>query len=561
MTWLAQCSPAAVTAQPDAKYSSVIAELKRVIPPWMEFTASPGLSIALVDGQRRVWSAGFGYTDWTKAHPVTTRTLFSLQSISKTYTTIGVLRAVERGLIKLDAPITQYVPWFTIRSRFAEHAEQTITIRHLLSHWSGLGHEAPRGGNYDDRPVSFEDHVRSIADSWLHFPVGHHFSYSNIGIDLAGYALQAASGKPFAKYMHDEVFTPLGMDSSTYDQDLAYRNHLVAPGYVNKRKLPRLPIVIIPSGGMYSSVDDMAKFVSFALGGGKVGGRQVVPFMRLHEMTTPQFLPLEHPGGYGLGIAVSPQQYGTTVLQHGGGGYGYSACQVWVPEYQVAVIVLSNGNGGGSCAYRGGGVADTALRLMIRAKYGSVPTDRQVASSARSGPSPDPTVLRRLAGTYSGTGFLRFEAAGPLLRRRVNDTTVVALTAISPIAFTTTGVEYTFDLSDAGTPRGVWVLACCGQQHWPWTPRYLHRNDGPDDPPGPNHPRWATLVGRYRAQVYGDDLTIGILVRNGYLYTTWPGADRLEEHSPNLFFTSYGEPVEFEPGRMLFGNRPFVKVE
>ena len=88
----------------------------------------------------------------------------------------------------------------------------------LLSHTAGFTQEAPVGSNYDLAPGTFDAHVRSIPNTWLRFPVGTGYAYSNPGIDLAGYILQRVEGKPFAAVMRDSLLEPLGMDHSTFDR-------------------------------------------------------------------------------------------------------------------------------------------------------------------------------------------------------------------------------------------------------------------------------------------------------------------------------------------------------
>jgi CubicO group peptidase (beta-lactamase class C family) len=87
----------------------------------------------------------------------------------------------------------------------------------LLSHTAGFAHEAPYGSNFDHPAYSFEKHIASISDTWLKFPVGTRYSYSNLGIDLAGYILQMRSGMPFIQYVQEKVLDPLGMKNSTLD--------------------------------------------------------------------------------------------------------------------------------------------------------------------------------------------------------------------------------------------------------------------------------------------------------------------------------------------------------
>ena len=212
-------------------YSSVIRELKQSIPAEMEKNTIPGLSIALVDGDDSVWAKGFGYTDLTTKHKVTRDTLFSLQSISKTCTATGFMIAADKGLVTLDDPLKKHYPGFRVNSRFGEREADKITFRHLLSHRSGLTHHAPIGNAFSNTECTFEEHVESISDSWLKFPVGERYSYSNLGIDLAGYALQLVSGVPFPQFMKEELLDPIGMADSTYDQRYVRSSCVFAKGH------------------------------------------------------------------------------------------------------------------------------------------------------------------------------------------------------------------------------------------------------------------------------------------------------------------------------------------
>src|SRR5262249_44289921 len=161
--------------------------------------------------------------------------------------------------------------------------------RHLLSHWAGLCHEAPVGNNYGDWHCTFDEHVRSIFDTWLKCRVGERFRYSNLGYDLVGHALQLRAGKPFPRLMREELFEPLGMTASTYDQAEALGYAHRARGHVQGQEVPPLEVPMLAAGGMYSTARDMAKFLSFHLAGGTAQGRRFISADALRAMSTPQF--------------------------------------------------------------------------------------------------------------------------------------------------------------------------------------------------------------------------------------------------------------------------------
>src|SRR5215475_1590396 len=389
----------APAVRPTVDYSRFIARLKEQLPQVMAQYNVPGLAIALVDGATVVWAEGFGTTDRDSQTKVTADTLFSLQSISKNYTATGFLIAVEKGLINIDDPLKKHYPQFTVNSRLGADEADRITFRRLLSHHSGLTHIAPCGKHFDGRLCPFADHIRSISETWLMFPVGERFSYSNLGIDLVGYALELRSGKSFDEFMKEELFSPLGMTSSTFNYNVVANHPSVAKGHTRDRILPTPATTLMipvrgmytrtPSGGMYSTVKDMAKYISFHLAGGTIGSKRIIGENLLKEMYTQQF-PIDGlVYGSGLSVLIAPLRRGT-LLSHGGGGFGYKTFQVWTPEYQVGVVVLMNSESGDLR------VAMDVFQQMIEAKYG--PDSRAGPAKFKDRPiiTVDTRLLQRL---------------------------------------------------------------------------------------------------------------------------------------------------------------------
>jgi CubicO group peptidase (beta-lactamase class C family) len=327
-----------------ADIDELIAKYRQEIPQLMQQENIPGLAIAVVDSQKILWTEGFGFTDTDHKVPVTPDTMFSIQSTSKVFTAVGVMRAVQEGLLDLDAPITTYLPDFTVHSIFEEYPERKITLRHLLSHTAGFTHEAPVGNNWDVDATSFEAHILSISDTWLRFPVGTGYAYSNLGIDLAGYILQKVAGQPFADYERDQLFQPLGMANSSFDMAVIRANHNRALGHAGFAPAVTLAMPMVPAGGMYSSANDLARFIQFALNNGAVDGQRVLDPALLEEMSTVQFPRRGQRYGYGLGVGRTGWFRGRNadLLSHGGGGFGFLADLWWLPELKVGIAVLTN---------------------------------------------------------------------------------------------------------------------------------------------------------------------------------------------------------------------------
>ena len=335
-------TPRAVAANPSA---TVITKFRARIPELMTEQGIPGLAVALVDADQTLWAEGFGHIDQRGSAPVTADTIFSVESMSKLFTATAVMQAVAAGRLDLDAPITTYLPEFTVHSAFEEHPERKITLRMLLSHTAGFTHEAPLGNNNDLDPGDFDAHVRSISDTWLRFPVGSGYAYSNLGIDLAGYILERVEGKPFAEVMRDSLLEPLGMHHSTFDRAVIRATADRAVGHVHPYPEPPLEVPMTAAGGLYSSAADLARFLRFELNGGSIDGRAVLDSKWLDEMETIPPPRAGEPAGYALGVvrhrwnrwAQSPD-----LFEHGGGGFGFLSDLWWAPQLGVGIAVLTN---------------------------------------------------------------------------------------------------------------------------------------------------------------------------------------------------------------------------
>lgn len=320
----------------DPAYRMVFDKCSESIPERMKQNKIPGLSLAVVDRDGILWAAGFGRTGWTKRR-VTPETLFSIQSMSKTFTATAVMMAVQDGLVDLDTPITTYLPEFTVNSRWEENPQEKITLRHLLSHTSGLPHEAPVGNNLDTRYDSFGQHVLSISDTWLRSRVGAKYNYSNLGIDLAGYILQVQSGMSFAEYMKQKVFNPLGMSTSSVDYDEVEQYADRALGHAPFIAAVPVAIPMVAAGGVYTSAAELSRFVQFHLNRGVLDGQRLLDARLIDTMYTSS----EVAKGYGLGIGIG-EKHGTYYLNHNGGGFGFLTTMTWYPEYGIGCIVLTN---------------------------------------------------------------------------------------------------------------------------------------------------------------------------------------------------------------------------
>jgi CubicO group peptidase (beta-lactamase class C family) len=533
--WSQPSSAAPFRLRENPAIARLIDSLRGEIPGRMKEKSLPGLAIALLDRDGIVWAEGFGQTQRTGGRPVDTATIFSIQSMSKTVTATTVLTAVRDGKVDLDAPITTYLPDFTVHSRWEANPERRMTLRILLSHHAGFTHEAPMGNNFDPGFPSFEVYAKSISQTWLRYPVGQRYSYSNLGIDLSGYTLQVVSGRPFPEYVRAQLLEPLGMKRSSFDWAWTRNEPNRAVGHASKFARVPLEFGLIPSGGFYTSVADLSKFVQLHLNRGRVGGRQLIPEQLLDQMGSIQLPVAGQVEGYGLGLGRY-RRYGSTFYNHNGGGFGFLTHMSWYPDWGIGLIVLTNSTDNDLSSRFPNEIIDR----VVFASLGRVPPAQPASveletGSLAAGPG------RGWLGSYIGRGFtatvtnqgdtLGVDLGGrfrPL--QMVSDSTGYAGTERLPIRFVRR--------ADGRPDRLILVLS--GDQ--------LDYNDGPNDPPGLDRGDWARYEGEYQFVVWNQDTTTNRVSRkNGYLYFN---DLKLEEYQPGLFFTSTGEALD------LRGNPP-----
>lgn len=524
-----------VIAAPE--YASLIRAFRAKIPGLMAERKVPGLAVAVITGRRILWQEGFGFTGDDRRIPVTADTAFSVQSMSKTFTAAAVLAAVRDGLVDLDTPITAYLPDFTVNSRFEKHPERRMTLRILLSHRAGFTHEAPDGGNFDPGSGSFENHVRSISETWLRFPVDERYCYSNLGIDLAGYILQVRSGLPFPEYVRRKILEPLGMTNASFDIETIKKDEYRAHGHNPARTPIPVEIPMIPAGGFYASAAELTRFVQFHLNDGRAGGRRILSRKLLAEM---EKIPARDPRqtqGYGLGLAVVPYA-GTVRLTHSGGGFGFLTHMGWLPDLKLGVVCLTNATGHN---------LNTAIGEEIMAKFLAAGAGaKPLPPGPKSAAQPPPLEIEmsaadqnRLAGRY-----LNAFGRGMIIEFREGKAGLTEKGAFNPARFISedevilisggSGIFYRIKRNPDGSPARL-IRLDDGES--------FDFQEGLDDPPGPDDASWDTYIGVYPFKING--LPGGshrVLKRNGWLYLDHM---KLTEHRPGLFFTAPGEALDF----------------
>ncbi|MDW8298098.1 MAG: serine hydrolase domain-containing protein [Anaerolineae bacterium] len=299
-----------------------------------------GMSVAVVRDGQVVFSRGYGVRDSESGAPATPQTQFSVASITKSMTALAAMRLAEQGKLSLDVPIVEYLPEFTLRN--AEHAK-TITLRQLLSHTSAL----PRDDLtwYIGKIATVKDLLTHLATLPMPRAPKAEFAYNNLGYALAGVVLERATGKPYAELLRELVLVPLGMESATLTYaDMQKLPDFAAPHRPDVRKgvqriafHPHLNTVIAPAGAVNASALDLANYLRFHMGNGRLAGVPILSAEHLRELHTPV------QANYGLGWVTS-KLGDLQVIWHNGAIDGFASIIAFAPEHNVGVVVLGNTN-------------------------------------------------------------------------------------------------------------------------------------------------------------------------------------------------------------------------
>ena len=287
----------------------------------------PGLSLAIIKDGRIVKSQGYGLADRDRRIAAMPATVYKIASVSKQFIATGIVLLAQQGQLGLDDSIGTYLEG-------APAAWKPITIRHLLTHTSGLIREGPAFN--PSKVQSDAEVVRSAYARPLEFPPGRKWLYSNTGYFALAEIIRNVSGQPWTDYLADNVFTPSGM-THTFPTNSRAAVSNRAVGYVDNDRLlvaPEWP-ALRPSGAFISTVLDLAKWDAM------LDADKILSADSRTQMWTPVVLSdgTTHPYGFGWQLAPSN---GQPRVYHTGGMPGARAAFVKFPKQRLTIIALMN---------------------------------------------------------------------------------------------------------------------------------------------------------------------------------------------------------------------------
>lgn len=319
------------------------------VPSWIAFqlrmSGQPGCVVAIAHEGRIVLERAFGVADLSTGEELTIRHRFRVASHSKSFTAAGVLTLRQRGTLKLDDPIGDYVAHL-------HPALSQATIGQVLSHSAGITRDGRDCGQYDGRRpyLNAEELLADLGFDPI-LEANTRFKYSNHGFALLGLLIEGVTGEPFARWTQREIVDAAGLSDTTPDMPIP-EGALLAKGHSNKLLLGERVVLrgddtenaIAPASGFVSTAADLVRFFAQL---SPLSETSILSVASRREMTRPHWRNAHSSGEehYGLGI-VSGRLQGWDWLGHGGGLPGYISRTAVVPEHGLAICVLTNASDG-----------------------------------------------------------------------------------------------------------------------------------------------------------------------------------------------------------------------
>ncbi len=313
-------------------------KLDKLISTYAEYGKFNG-SVLIAEKGKVIYKKGFGLADMEWNIPNQPDTKYRLGSITKQFTSMLIMQLVEQGKLKLDVPISTYLPDYPKKNG------AVITLHHLLTHSSGIPNITAFPGfdkNISRNSYSPVQLVNLFADSTLQFKPGEKFSYSNSGYMLLGYIIEKVTGKTYEQILQENIFTPLKMSNTGYDHhETLLRNrangyqkngwHYVNADFVDMS-------VPYAAGSLYSTVEDLSLWDQ------ALYGNQLLRKENMELLFTNHVFPNDD---YAYGWGIGKMQLGNTAekigtIGHEGGINGFNTVIIRIPSDKSFMVLLNN---------------------------------------------------------------------------------------------------------------------------------------------------------------------------------------------------------------------------
>ena len=310
-----------------------VAAIDGFIKQAMEQQRIPGLSLAVVANDELIFTQGYGLANVELKSPALAESVYEVASITKQFTAVAILLLVQDHKLTLDDTLGHLLPG-------GPEAWNKITVRQLLAHISGIP-DFDDGNPFDlRRDYSEDDLVHLAAGLTLKFPPGSRWSYSNTGYVLLGIIIHRVSGRPYADFLRQRIFSPLHMVNTRVNSEsdiIPFRadGYQLEDGVLKNQDFVSSGLRSTGDGGIVSTVVDMAKWDAALQSG------SLLPADVWKQVFTPVSLNSGKTFPYGFGWFIR-EQAGQPYYEHSGNLQGYASHFLRFPSARVSVVVLAN---------------------------------------------------------------------------------------------------------------------------------------------------------------------------------------------------------------------------
>jgi CubicO group peptidase (beta-lactamase class C family) len=347
----------------------LVADLEPEIRRAMIDGQIPSASVALVSGDKVIWSGAYGESNLWARTPATVDTVYLIGSTFKAMSTVALLKLMEEGKFKLDDPVSKYLE-FKIPG---DDPANPVTFRHLFTHTSGITGDFGAVPVWSNAPViPLDEYVRTKIK--VEHPPMTKVEYSNPAFTLVGYLVERISGVPYRKYIQENIWDPLEMSSTAFDPTPDMDQRLSVPYVVDKdsgKQVPttRIRAAVFPAGITYGTVLNQANWLILNLNGGVFKGKRIISESTLEQMHTLQFDQFKggiegiwgnETAGFGL-TWWSQYRDGDHYFAHSGSLAGYTAYLLGNKDRKFGFAILTNGNRSHPHLFK---LGDRAIDLM-----------------------------------------------------------------------------------------------------------------------------------------------------------------------------------------------------
>jgi len=400
LVMLAGCSH---SSSSDYAYSATIAEGRTAVQDIMAESIASSVSVALVDGDRLIWSEAFGKADRGADRNATTDTLYGICSVSKMLATVATMILVDREKISLDEPVTTYIKNFSMP---LDKRYRDITVRMLLNHSSGLPGNDMRGAV---TTVPFAGYAAQMMDGLKYQRLKHDpgtiSEYNNDGFTMIENLVKAVTGQNYADFVRENILGPLGMDSSRYQTEPLPEGSY-ARSYAGDTRLTMYSFNVYGSGGLFSTPEDLSRLAIMLINKGVYNSRRILSEKAVTAMAQDQRLGSFNPVpseelrfGLGWDTVAQPGLAAVNISswQKTGDMNGFYGTNIAVlPEEKLGVVVF-----GASNSFDSSYAIKISERILLRAlvEHGRL---EEMPKPLSTTPLPVKAVTQEEKNTFTG---------------------------------------------------------------------------------------------------------------------------------------------------------------